>query len=83
MSHTVGNKAHTILKDYPDIGSTIEAYVQEKQVGADQWRRTGILMFDGNCNLKKKITYGRIQEHLQQVFGRKFSYGIVIQLCVA
>lgn len=34
----------TILKKYPDIGEKIEEYVREQNVGADKWRRTGVLM---------------------------------------
>lgn len=29
------------------------------------------------------MTYGRIPEHLQEVLQRKFSYGTVVELCVA
>ena len=33
-----------ILKEWPDIGSTIDNYVQSAGVGADNyWRMTGIL----------------------------------------
>ena len=33
--------------------------------------------------MKKKVTYSRIKEHLEEVYKRKFSYGTVVQLCVA
>ena len=33
--------------------------------------------------MKKKVTYSRIKEHLEEVYQRKFSYGTVVQLCVA
>lgn len=52
-------------------------------MGADAWQRTGMLTFDGNCKVKQKVTYGRIQRHLQDKYGHKFSYGTVYQLCVA
>ena len=72
-----------ILKQFPGIGKTIETYVQERNIGADAWRRTGVLTFDGNCKVKEKVTYRRIQQHLQNVYHRKFSFGTVVQLCVA
>ena len=76
-------KIGKILRECPDIGSTIEKYVEKCGVGADSWRRTGILTFDGSQRLNKKVTFKRIQEHLQLTYGRIFSYGSVVQLCVA
>ena len=52
-------------------------------MGADAWRRTGVLTFDGNTKVKRKVTYNRIREHLQSMYHRHFSYGSVVQLCVA
>ncbi len=71
-----------IMNECPDIGKTIETFVEERNVGADAWRRTGVLTFDGNVNLKEKVTYKRIQQHLCKVYNRHFSYGTVIELCV-
>lgn len=76
-------RVHGILKDCPDIGEIIEAFVQEGNVGADAWRRTGVLTFDGNTRVKQKVTYSRIREHLQSHYKRHFAYGSVVQLCVA
>ncbi len=42
-----------------------------------------MLTFDGNARLPQKVTYERIRLHLQKVYGRHFSYGSVVQLCVA
>ena len=67
-----------ILMDHPDIGSVIEEFVQESNIGADAWRRTGVLTFDGNTRVKQKVTYNRICEHLQCVYNRKFSHGTVV-----
>ncbi len=53
----------------------MEKFVEDHNVGADAWRRTGVLTFDGNANLKSKVTY---QQH-----SRSFSYGTVVELCVA
>ena len=71
-----------VIQECPDIGKTIEDFVIASNVGADQWRRTGVLTFDGNTKLTKKVTYQRIQEHLQDVYHRHFSYSTVVQLCI-
>ena len=72
-----------ILKDYPNIGTDIEDYMKERSVGAEAWRRTGVLTFDGNKQVKEKVTYSNIRLHLEELYQRKFSYGTVVQLCVA
>ena len=72
-------KSSRILTECPDIGKTIETYVQERNIGADAWRRTGVLTFDGNINLKQKATYEGVRLHLQHVYNRPFSYGTVVQ----
>ncbi|CAH3156626.1 unnamed protein product [Porites evermanni] len=54
-----GNQEGKMLEKFsecPDIGSTIENYVKSVGVGADSWRRTGILTFDGN----RKFGYGTV-----------------------
>ena len=56
--------------------------MQEHKVGADAWRRTGVLTFDGNTKLNDKVTYEKIRQHLEEMYTHKFSYGTVIQLCV-
>ena len=60
----------------------IEKFVSDHNVGADAWRRTGVLTFDGNSRLPQKVTYESIRCHLQSVYNRHFSYGTVVQLCV-
>ena len=67
-----------IIKKFPNTGKNIETLVTEWNVGVDYWRRTGILTFDGNCNVKEKVTYNRIREHLQQFYGCHFSYGTIV-----
>ena len=47
------------------------------------WRRTGVLTFDGNANINDEVMYKKIQTHLENVYGRKFAYGTVVELCVA
>lgn len=76
-------RQNRILSECPDIGDVIEEYVKDNSVGADCWRRTGVLTFDGNTKLKSKVTYESIRQHLQQVYKRHFSYGSVVHLCVA
>lgn len=73
----------TICRRFPDIGKEIEAFVKSCGVGAESWRRTGVLTFDGNKKVERKVTFNRIKEHLEETYGRKFSYGTVVQMCVA
>lgn len=72
-----------MLSECKDIGKVIESFVSEHNVGADAWRHTGVLTFDGNTRLRQKVTYEHIRQHLQDVYKRHFSYGTVVQLCVA
>ena len=76
-------KVGKIVRECPDVGKTIEEFVEKCGVGADAWRRTGIYTFDGNRRLEKKVTFKRIKEHLEMTYERSFSYGTVVQLCVA
>ena len=36
------------VQRYPDIGKAIEDFAIERRIGADSWRRTGLLTFSGN-----------------------------------
>ena len=83
LSRKVSKRTSNILANCPHIGERIEEYVQEHSVGADAWRRTGVLTFDGNVKLKEKVTYEGIRQHLQNVHHRHFSYGTIVELCVA
>lgn len=73
LSHKRSKQITSVVEKFP---------VSDANVGADAWRRTGVLTFDGNLKVKQKVTYGRIQQHLQEKYENKFSYGTVIQLCV-
>jgi ADP-heptose:LPS heptosyltransferase len=42
----------SITSEFPDIGRVVEEYVQERNVGADAWRRTGVL-----TAVKEKVTF--------------------------
>ena len=87
QQHYLGKKKSTNLSNiatkFPNIGQEIEQYVESCSMGADAWRRTGVRTFDGNKKVGKKCTYKRIQQHLQEVYNCHFSYGSVVQLCVA
>jgi hypothetical protein len=71
-----------VLRKFPNIGRDIEEFVRSRKVGADAWRRTGVLTFDGNAKTGPRVTFKRIQEHLQQKYNTKLGYGTVVQLCV-
>ena len=62
---------------------SIEEYAEACSVGADAWRYTGVITFDGNVKVNKKCTYERICQHLQIKYKHSFSYGSVVQLCIA
>ena len=83
LCRKVSKRITTIVDRFPDIGSTIESFVSDCNVGADSWRRTGVLTFDGNLKVREKATYGRLQQYLEEKYNHKFSYGTVVQLCVA
>ena len=62
LKRSYSKRANSILEKYPDIGQSIEEYVQSCNLGADMWRRTGVLTFDGNTRVKKEATYRRIKK---------------------
>ena len=83
LSRKHSNKVKTIVDRFLDIGQAIESHVSDTNIGAYAWRRTGVLTFDGNMRVKQKVTYCRIQQHLQERYQATFSYGTVVQLHVA
>lgn len=83
LSKKKSKRVSKILAECSDIGKVIEDFVSASNVGADAWRRTGVLTFDGNTRLPQKVTYERIRKHVQNVYKRKISYGTIVQLCVA
>ena len=56
LSKKSSTRISRILSQCPDIGKVIESFVSEHNIGADAWRRTGVLTFDGNNRLPKKVT---------------------------
>ena len=67
------------LSEVPGIGKEIENFVKECGAGADAWRRTGVITFDGNRKVKKP-TFKHVKEHLEEKFQLKIPYGPVVQL---
>jgi hypothetical protein len=43
----------TVMK-FPNIGKEIESFARQNRVGADAWRRTGVLTFSGNPKKGRK-----------------------------
>ncbi|CAB4038738.1 Hypothetical predicted protein [Paramuricea clavata] len=86
LKQNVTKKVSRILEKYPNIGKEIEDFVIEQKIGADAWRRTGVLTFSYGKNYENsslKVTYKRIREHLEEKYHTKFSHGTIVQLCVA
>ena len=82
LKRKVPNPVSKTLRKFPNIGKDIEAFARENRIGADSWRRTGVLTFSGNVKRGPKITYNRIKEHLEKKYCAKISYGTIVQLCV-
>lgn len=80
LKRKVPKRASRLLKEFPNLGK--EDFVQDNQVGADAWRRTGVATFDGNVKSGPRVTYRRIKEHLERKYQRKFRYGAIVQLSV-
>ena len=83
MQRKSSSHLNNILNKYPDIGKKIEHFVESNNVGADAWRRTGVLMFNGNVKNIQKVTYEKIQKHIESIYKCHISYGSIVQLCVA
>ena len=82
LRNKISTSAKSIEKTYPDIGKVMESIAEASDVGADKWRRTGVYTFSGDPKKVKRLTFKRLQEKLSDHYGRHFSYGTVIQLCV-
>ena len=79
LKRKIPKRVSTFFTKYPD---KMEEFVQEHQVGADRLRRTGVFTFTSNKNTQgPKVTYKRLQEHLQKEYNTSISYGTVVQLC--
>ena len=76
LARKSSGRVSRILAKCPDIATVIEEFVESRNIGADAWRKTGVLTFDGNAEVEKKVTFERIRQHLETTYKRKFSYGI-------
>lgn len=61
LKRQLAKRFSKILTKFPNIGRDIEEFVRSSKVGADAWRRTGVLTFDGNVKTGPKVTCKRIQ----------------------
>ena len=61
----------------------MEKIVDEEDVGANRWRRTGVYFFSGDPKSEKRMTFSRLQKALISHYNNYFSYGTVVELCVA
>ena len=82
LKRNVPKRASRLLKQFPNLGKDIEAFVRENRIGADSWRRTGAATLDGNTKKRPRMTYKKIQDHLEEKNNRKFSYGAIVKLSV-
>ena len=82
LKRKVPKSVNKTLRKFPNIGKDIEAFAKENRIGADAWRRTGVLTFSGNLKRGPKITYNRIKQHLEKKYGTKIGYGTIVQLCL-
>ena len=75
-------RKHDILSRFPDISSVIEEMVENADIGADRWRRTGVYTFTGDPKKEKRMTFRLLQKMLSDHYGTSISYGTVIELCL-
>lgn len=55
LNRNIPKRVSRIIQNHPTIGADIEKFVSDKQMGADAWRRTGVITFDGNRRPKGHI----------------------------
>ena len=81
MRRKTTNNVRDISKRYPDIGQVMEKYAEQCDVGADKWRRTGMLTFGGEKKNEKRLTYEKMRQYVIKTYDRHFSIGTVVELC--
>jgi len=82
LKRKIPKRVSSILKEFPSIAKDVEEYVKSKRCGADAWRRTGVVTFDGNRKRGPKASFRRIHDFLRNKYNtKKISYGTVVQLC--
>ncbi len=79
LKGSIPPKVSRTSKKYPNIGKEIEKYARECRIGADSWKRTGLLTFSSKTG--PKLTYMRIKKFLESKYKTSFGYGTVVQWC--
>lgn len=60
----------------------MESIAESCDIGADKWRRTGVYTFSRDPQKEKHLTFKLLQQKLEEHYGRHFSIGTVVQLCI-
>ena len=58
LKHHLPQRVSRTLKKYSDIMTDTEMLARENGVGADSWRRTGLLTFNGNSKTAQSLHIG-------------------------
>ena len=66
-------QAREISTRHPDIGSVMEQYAELCDVGADRWRRTGMLTFSGEGTKGNVLPLRGCKKHLETHYNEKIS----------
>ncbi|CAB3979644.1 Hypothetical predicted protein [Paramuricea clavata] len=81
LKRKVLNRVSRTLLKYPDIGKDIEKFARENRIGADSWRRTGILIFSGNVKNRRQLSAKRYFG-VAKIVSRRARKGFAIKLNV-
>jgi hypothetical protein len=57
LKRKIPKRVSAIIKEFLNIGKDVEEYVKSKKCGADAWRRTGVITFDGHRKRGPKASY--------------------------
>lgn len=68
LKRKLPKRVSAILKEFPSIGTDIETYVKSKRCGADAWRRTGVITFDGNRRRGPTASSGEAQHQQNKLW---------------
>ena len=74
-----------VRREFPGIGEALEEIARDSQVGADRWRRTGMLTLEqgGGEGSGKRLTFTRAHQLLVARYGNELSLCSVKRLCQA
>ena len=81
MRRKMSKYTKTFLDRHPEVGTVMEEYAKSCDVGADRWRRTGMITLTGDTNDSKRLTYKKLKEYLEDYYKETISKGTVVQLC--